>query len=600
MKSVEDINRVIALAKAEVPKIVASTICMAVTAIATAAYAYLVGPVLKSLFTDDSSDVLSSTIARTRLEELSKFLGQVDTWVICALIVAAALIKGISFFIGRSLLISAGQRVLLSLRSKMYWGLLSLNPISKMAKSKGELVTRFTIDAETVEQAVTGGLLSFIRDGLQIVALCALALLLDPFLGLIGLIAFGPIAALILKIGSELRKRKKEVYRAFGIVGESVNEAASGLGVIRSFDAASFISKRFSKRSESLRKKVVRALVLKAVSSPLNEVIGAVALAATLIWAGHRIEAGLLSAEAFISFFTALVLLYQPVKGLGEGYHLIQSGVAALDRLGFLIGENSETTIKSASSISFDKVPSLSLQNVQAEYEEGKPILKGIDLNVAAGDKVAIVGPSGSGKSTIVNLLCGYLIPSEGEIFADKIKLNLKEGPLHRLFAPVMQEPFLFDDTIEMNIRLSRPGASQSELQNACEACGISDIIAQLPEKLQTVVGPCGTNLSLGQRQRVCLARALLSDAPILVLDEVTAALDGETERSLVEGIDESLNGRSVIVVTHRLSTAKWANRLALIEDGTIREEGFSRNLLEENVRIKRLFGQKSERASSL
>ncbi|MCP4195797.1 MAG: ABC transporter ATP-binding protein [Proteobacteria bacterium] len=591
-KQASSLHILISLAWNEHRKLAAAALCMGISALATAGYAYLVGPVLRSLFLG-RNDTLFYSPGVGNLSRLAEDIGSLPPAAIGAAIVIAAAVKGASYFGYTTLTGLAGGQILHRLRTRLFRGLLYLNPFSSHGSRRGELIARFTVDAEAVERSIGQGLVAFIRDSLQIFALAGLALALDPYLGIIGLVAFPPVALLIVRIGNRLRKRQGALHSAFGEMSTSVDETVSGLQVIQSFGAEKLMEQRFAKRSYRIFVSSVKAVTVKAVSSPINELLGAGALGLTLWYANSRIAAGSLTPAAFISFFTALFLLYQPIKGIGQAGHAVQSGLAALDRLGKLLELSSPVN---RLPVSADDTPPghrkvLRLKHIEVGYADGPSVLKNVDLTIEQGTKLAIVGKSGTGKSTLLNVLGGFLTPRSGQVVADGYPIDLTPEISRDLFAAVPQEPYLFDDTIRMNVRCGRPEALDAEVEAACRAAGVTPFAHTWPERLDTIAGPGGSNLSVGQRQRVCLARALVSRAPILLLDEVTASLDGETELTLVKQLDRFLADRTVVVVTHRLATAQWADRVAILEHGTISAVDTSASMFEQNQRLLTLFG---------
>ncbi|MCK9459291.1 MAG: ABC transporter ATP-binding protein/permease [Proteobacteria bacterium] len=586
------VGSLLALARPASPLLAAAAACMAVSAAATAGYAYLVGPVLRFLFGEDAA--FAAPVAGAPHEafgEIGAALAGIAPWQLAAVLVAAAAIKGFAFFASRVASSRAGQRVLFRLRNDVYRSLLALDPFGEESRRAGAMVSRFAVDVEAVEQALTDGLMGFVRDALQIAALVVLILALDPVLGALGLLAF-PLAALsIVRLGRALRRRRRDVHEAFEALGESVSETAAGLHVVRAFRAEPLMRARFEAASLNLAVRAVRAATLRALSSPFNEILGAAALGATLMYANARIAQGALTAGEVASFFTALALLYQPVKGLGQDQSAVQSGLAALDRLAVLREDERRSAARPAAPFTAHPGPfSVEIRGLVAGYPGCPEVLRCVDLVVPKGARLAIVGGSGSGKTTLLNALGGLLEPRGGELLVDGVRVDPRSFAASGAVATVPQEPFLFDDGIAMNVRIGRPSASDEEVIAACRVAGVLGFAGELPGRLEERIGRRGARLSVGQRQRVCLARALLSAAPLLLFDEITASLDGATERALVEGLDGYLGERSVVVVTHRLSTARWASRLALLEGGVMRAEGPAGQLLESDPRVRSLF----------
>ncbi|MBN2526718.1 MAG: ABC transporter ATP-binding protein [Deltaproteobacteria bacterium] len=557
----------------QLPALLFAAIFMSIVAASTAGYAYLVGPVLKSLFltseTASSAEVASPHFSW--ITELAARLVQASPYFIGGLIIGVAVIKGIAFFMQRLLVIRAGQRVLYDLRERMYNGVLQMNPLFREKDTSGNIVSRFSVDSHVVEQAVTGGIMSLVSNVLQIVALTTMAFSLSMELGLLGLVGFPPIAVMISKLGRVLRARQGQFYDAWHGVSQIVDESVLGLGLLQSFGAEQFAQKRFDAQNRALRHHAASALSVSAFSSPLNEILGTTALGVTLWYAQLRIESGHLTPEAFISFFTALFLLYRPVKGFGMAVHALQTGFAALDKLGPLLSPTNRFTGREVSS------EGVTLKDVTAGYDRDQAVLRQLTLTIAPGEKVAVVGESGSGKTTLLNVLCGYLAPSGGTV----------ESPWP--VAVVPQIPFLFDETIYANVALGNPNITNDMVERACLLSGVFEFCEKLDGGLLYKVGQNGKNLSAGERQRVCLARALASGRTLLLLDEVTAALDGKNENIITDSL-AGLTDVTVVAVTHRARTAAFAARTVVLENGTIVDEGTFDDLMERSQVVQRLF----------
>lgn len=586
-RAVPGIKALFALAAEQKALLAAAALLMGVSAAATALYAYLLGPMLKTLFlseTESSIDAIPSSLSF--METVAEGFSRLDPFYIGLAIIAAAAVKSASFFGSSVLTALMGGRILHRLRCRMFLGLLSMNPLDSNTQNAGEWTVRFTCDVTQIEEAVTKGVFAYFKHGIEAAALAALALSLDPELGILGLIAFPPAAVLILKLGKKIRVRRTAAHRAAGDLGTAVGEIVTGLPTVHAFDTQKPVYNRFASLSRGIFREVTRAAALRAAGPPLNELLGATALAATLVWASRRIASGDLAPESFISFFSALFLLYQPIKGLGQAHHSVEWGIAALSRVFAFLGDEPP-----AEPGGKRRPPaSITLESASAGYKD-KDVLHDLNIHISSGERIAVVGPSGAGKTTLFNLLLG-LLPVRDGVYRFNGHSYKEED--RKSFAPVRQEPFLFDDTIIENVRIGAPDVSDKDIEAACRSAGVMEFASSMKDGLHSRVGPFGRALSVGQRQRVCLARALACGAPILLLDEITASIDGETERSVVSGLSEQEN-RTIVIITHRLSTAKWADRILLIDNGVVAADGPAQTLIRTDPRIAALFGEQSE-----
>ncbi|MBN2340344.1 MAG: ABC transporter ATP-binding protein [Deltaproteobacteria bacterium] len=552
-----------------------AAVFMGLMAMTTAGYAYLMGPVLKSLFLQATPQKMPVPMADSHTEDtlafLSDQLSRASALTIGLLLIAVSLIKGGAFFAQRILVIRAGQQVLYTLRKRLFDGLLQMNPLQRNHDVIGNMVSRFTVDAHVVEQTVTGGMMALVSNTLQLIALVGLAISLSWKLGLVGMVAFPPVAVLISRLGRMLRTRQGKFYDAYASVSQVIDESVNGASVLQSFGREEFGRGRFDAESRSLVRRAVAAFSISAVSSPLNEVLGATALGVTLWYAQIQIENGVLTPEAFISFFTTLFLLYRPVKGLGNAVHALQSGFASFDKLEPLLHPPHQFYLPN------ETVPGILLEELVAGYGDSVPVLDGVSVQIRPGEKVAIVGESGSGKTTLLHVLSGYLKPRSGRA--------AWEWPV----ALVPQVPFLFHDTIAANVSLGDSEMSAAQIEEACRQAGVLRFAMEIEDGLAYNVGVNGANLSAGERQRVCLARALASGRSLLLLDEVTASLDGKNEDLIIDAL-RRLEGITVVAVTHRARTAAFADRTLVIHDGRIVDDGKFAELLERSSIVKRLF----------
>jgi subfamily B ATP-binding cassette protein MsbA len=566
-----------------------AALLMGISASSTALYAYLVGPMIKTLFLGGVRPMIPYVpVPDGFLDRIAHGVSAMNPQMVGMAIVGAAILKAAAFFGHSAISQAVGQKMLHDLRVRLFNGLLSQNPLDPKTTDAGDLTVKFTLDTQQIEEAVTKGVAAYFHSAVEIVALSALALSLDLKLGLLGLIAFPPSAVLILSLGRKIRARRAKAHQAAGALGTAVGETAAGLPTIHAFFAEDVVRRRFEVKSLTSARSVTRAALLRAMGSPLNEILGATALAVTLVWAAGRTVNNDLAPESFISFFSALFLLYRPVKGIGLAHHAVESGIAAMSRLSGLL--EAQGGIRPGEDVPEPGCPvpaAIELREVETGYG-GSAILTNIRVLIQPGERVAVVGPSGAGKTTLLNLLLGLLPIQKGTFLIGGRPFQDSD---RRLFAPVRQEPFLFDGSIVENVRIGRSDATLEQIEAACRSAGVMEFARSMEQGVRSPVGPFGQFLSVGQRQRVCLARAIVSVAPVLLLDEVTGAVDGETEQSIAEGLREQPPDRTIIVITHRRSTAEWADRLILIDNGRVAADGPSRELLSTDPRLITLFG---------
>ncbi len=502
-------------------------------------------------------------------------------WQLVSIILIFAVLRGAFGFLERYLIASVGLRIVRDIRNDICRHLLRLSPEFFGKNSSGTLVSRMTNDTLQVKAALTDAAGTILRDGIRIIALLIAALYLDPVLGCIAFIGF-PLALLpIIKFGKKVRNLSRIGQNNFGNLTSLLQEIILGSKVIQSFTNESSEQKRFEKENENLTNVFRKAEKYGALSGPSNEVIASLAIAGIILYGGFSVISGVRTQGEFIAFITALFLLYDPLKKIGRVNTIVQTGLAASERVFEIIDTKSEIEEINQPLELKTKTPHIVYQNVAFSYNNKDYALKNVNLKIKAGETIALVGMSGGGKSSLVNLLARFYDPNQGEILIDSENIkNYSLKSLRQTIAIVSQHTFLFNESIFYNIAYGKENASKEEVIAAAKAAYAHDFILRLPKGYDTNIGEQGFSLSGGERARIAIARALLKNAPILILDEATASLDTEAELLVQEAIDNLMKNRTVLVIAHRLSTIRQADRILVLKHGEIVEEGTHNQLL--------------------
>ncbi len=591
----------------------AALACMVVLALATAAYVNLLGPVLEFLFTGHTRAVAQLARFVPGSLDFAGWLQRADRERLLALlpivIITLALVKGLAYFGQFYLMGMVAQRVIADLRGALFDHLLGLSPGFFSRRHSGDLMSRFSTDVQSVETAVSYAVSSYIRDGLTIVVMLLNCFVLDWRLSLMAFVAVPVTLLPIARFARRLKRVTQQSQSALGRISELVQEALSGMRVVQAFGMEAWESSRF--RQENLRwlRIMRRSFLVRALSSPLMEVMAAVGLSLAIWWVGGRILRGELEAGKFFSFVAAVLLLYTPVKQLGKVGQIALQGSAAAERIFEILDARSEVPDRGAAVLA-PFAREIAFEDVSFSYGE-RPVLQGVRLALRKGEVVALVGASGGGKTTLANLLPRFWDPTGGRITVDGVDVReVTLASLRGQLAVVTQETVLFNETVRANIAYGRPGVSDADVERAARMAHAHEFIAALPLGYDTVVGEKGVLLSGGQRQRIAIARAFLKDAPILILDEATSALDAEAEREVQRAL-EGLMGvggagapRTTLVIAHRLSTVRGADRIVVLSGGRVVETGRHDELLArrgEYARLHRILeGDEAGRPSPL
>lgn len=499
-----------------------------------------------------------------------------------------AVVRGTCGFLQQYLATSVGLAITQDLRNEIAAKLLTLSPRFFSKNTSGALITRVTNDTLLVRMALTESVAAALRDSIRVIALLSAALYLDPVLAAIAFIGFPLGLWPVLRFGKKVRKLSKVGQDQFGGLTSILQESIVGHRVVQAFSMEDFERRRFARENERLTETFKRAAKYGALSQPTNELIASVAIAIVIVYGGYSVINNVRTQGDFIAFLAALFLLYEPLKKIGRSNTTFQTGVAAAERIFEVLDEKPEIADSPGAvtlelpqdfAIEFNGV-SFSYREIP-EQAEGQFALRDVNLRVQAGETLALVGMSGGGKSTIVSLLARFYDPVTGSIsIAGKDIRDVTVASLRRSIALVSQHTFLFNDSVYNNILYGRPEASAEEVYAAARAANAHEFIEKLPEGYRTVIGEQGYSLSGGERQRLAIARALLRNAPILILDEATASLDSESEKLVQEAIDNLIAGRTVFVIAHRLATVRSADNIAVVVRGRVVEYGPHDNLL--------------------
>lgn len=550
-------------------RLAGAMVCMLMVSAATSASAFLVKPVLDDIFFKKDLFML----------KLLPFA-----------IIALFLIKGI-FDYGQSYLMSyVGQRIIADLREKIYNHLQSLSLSFFTRHPTGVLMSRIINDVNLVQGAVSEAVTGLIKDFFTIIGLVVVVFYRDWRLALVAMVVFPLAIYPLVKFGRKLRSYSYRSQTTMGDISSLLMETIAGNRIVKAFNMEDYERKRFAGENKKLFNLLMKSVRVRALSHPLMEFLGGMGIAFIVFYGGYNVIKGEATPGTFFSFLAALLMLYEPVKRLSGVNNTIQQGLAAATRIFEVLDAVPEIHNKSGAKTLHSITQGIEFQDVSFRYEE-EWVLKNINLEIKVGEVVAFVGASGGGKTTLLNLLPRFYDVSSGRILIDGVDIReYTVESLRSMIGMVTQQTILFNDTVKNNIAYGKIGEPMEEIIKVAQAANAHGFIQNLPQGYDTIIGEQGIKLSGGEKQRLSIARALLKNAPILILDEATSSLDSESEVEVQKALEYLMQGRTTLVIAHRLSTIRRADRIVVISNGTVAEIGTHEELLEKNGEFKRLY----------
>ena len=560
-------------------RFVAAIVLMAVVGACEALTALLIRPVFDRLFTSGSAPILLFNWPFTGHPiYLQDFLPPRihNVWTVIAIaIIAVTAAKGLAEFFATYFINYVGHSVVRDLRNLLYSRIIQQSMAFFSNNSTGRLMSAVTSDIEKVQNAVSQTSADSLRETFTLIGLLGVILYLDWKLALISLLLVPLIILPSSKIGKYIRISSRHSQDKMAEINNVLQETFSGIRIVKAFGMELFEVAKFKAATRRLLKINLRWVRAHAITSPLMELLGAVTIAGLLLYARNQILHHAQTTGGFVAFLYALIKMYEPIKRLTGVNNAFQQAVGASEQVFQFLDVRSEIQDKPGAIALPPFRSEIAFEDADFDYQAGVPLLRGVNLRITKGEVVAIVGPSGAGKTTLANLIPRFFDVTHGRILIDGHDLrDVKIASLRAQIAMVTQETILFNDTVFNNICYGTKPLNDDEVEQASRVALAHDFILEMPAGYQTVIGERGQRLSGGQRQRIAIARALLKNPPILILDEATSELDTESELLVQKALSNLMEGRTVVVIAHRLSTVRRADRIVVLARGAISEVG--------------------------
>lgn len=570
MSSLDRFIRLVRYLKPYRVRLVAAFVCSGLVAAFSGAYAWLVKPVLDEIFINKNEALLLAL-------PLALF--------------AVSVLKS-AFSYGQNYLMNyVGNQVITDIRQELFGKLIRLPVKYHDANTSGRLVSRVVNDVTLMANAIAGVLKDVFQQGLTFLAMLGVIFYQNWRLGGLSIIVIPLAVVTMMRMGKRLRTLATSGQERMGDMASTLQETLSGIRMVKAYGREEAEAERFKESNKAFLNTTMKAIQVSSLGSSHMEVIGVVGVAAIIWYGGSLVINGDMTPGAFFSFLTAMFMAFTPIRRLSGSNNTIQQALAAAERVFSVIDLQTEQEIDRGQMVMPPITRSVVYQDVTFLYEgQTVPALSDIDLVIQAGEMVALVGSSGSGKTTLANLLPRFYEPTAGRLLIDGVDIqSFTLASLRAQIGIVSQEVVLFDDTVLNNIAFGRHGAEDADIVQAAKLAYAHDFIERFPQGYRTVVGEKGVKLSGGERQRLAIARAILRDPPVLILDEATSALDTESERVVQLALSNLMEHRTTLVIAHRLSTIQRADRIVVLNRGTIVEMGTHEELLLHGGHYKRL-----------
>ena len=544
-----------------------------IVASSTAAIAWLLDPAVKKIFIEqDKTMILLIPLA----------------------IVLAFSTKGLSLYFARSNVIKVGHEISRELKDEMVASILKSDIHTLESKHSGKYISHFLYDVQYISNLVSTAVLNIMKDSLTLIVLLALMFYQHWKLACFAMIMM-PLAAIVAKsLGKRIGKATSESAVVSGNLSSFLSELIKGSKIIKIYQKENFENERSKKLMKLMMEKLIKIGIVQIRATPIMEILTGIIIGGFIYYTGLIVSTGEIQINNFFSFLTAMMLAYQPIRSLATINMVIYEGAAAAERVfGVIDTKINVKEVNGSNKLKIDKA-NIEFKDVSFTYPNtNKHAIKDVNISIKGGEIVALVGQSGAGKSTILNLLPRFYDPEKGQVKIDGQNIsNISLHSLRENISLVSQDIILFDDTVYANIAYANLNASKAEIDNACKFAAAKEFIEDLPKSYDTIIGENGVKLSGGQKQRISIARAILKDSPIILLDEATSSLDADSEEKVQNAIMNLTKNKTTLVIAHRLSTIIRADKIIVLDNGQVSDVGNHNDLLKNSSVYKNLYSK--------